>query len=77
MSFSCFCRAAAQDALLQLLLLIPLLPLLLLLQNNASIIAISTCQEITSDLTLQQICYLHNIVAMATLCYVGFLIPDF
>ena len=49
--FFFFC-AAAQDPLLLLLLL-------LLLQSNASIIAISTCQEITSDLTLQQRCYLH------------------
>ena len=41
----------------QLLLL--LLLLLILLQSNASIIAISTCQEITSGLILQQRCYLH------------------
>ena len=62
MSFCWFCRAPVQDALLQqqqqqLLLLI--LPLLILLQSNASITAISTCQEITSGLILQQRCYLH------------------
>ena len=56
MSFCWFCCAADQDTLLLLLLL---LLVLLLLKSNASIIAISTCQEITSDFTLQQICYLH------------------
>ena len=57
MSFNWFCRATAQDALQQqllLLLLILILLLLILLQSNASKIAISTCQEITSDLTLQR-----------------------
>ena len=65
MSLCWFCRAPAQDALQQqqqllLLLLLLLPPLLILLQSNASIIAISTCQEITSDLILQQRCYLHT-----------------
>ena len=64
MSLCWFCRATAQDALQQqqqllLLLLLPLLILLILLQNDASIIAISTCQEITSGFILQQRCYLH------------------
>ena len=63
MSLCWFCRATTQDALQQqqqqLLLLLLLLPLLILLQSNASIIAISTYQEITSGLILQQRCYLH------------------
>ena len=65
MSLYWFCRATAQDALqeqqqlLLLLLLLLILPLLVLLQSNASIIAISTCQEITFGLILQQRCYLH------------------
>ena len=56
MSFCWFCHARAHDALLQQLLL---LLLQLLLQSSASITAISTCQEITSGLPLQQRGYLH------------------
>ena len=77
MSFCWFCRAAAHNALLQLLLLLLLLLLFLLLLEQC----LCNC-----DFYMPRNYLLFNftaemlpayIVVMATLCCVGFIIPDF